>query len=493
MSNNKEIVNRVSRDYYTENTFKVRRNRLKLKIDRGKEVRLSTIEKYNLTEYAKAKGADVSYIEVNKMNKKVTRNVNDKVTAKVEKTLDDFDKEMKKLLADKKKQMVNFHRGLPLKSGILTLKDVVERINHVDIYENSTRLDHQQSVIRLFKYLKDDGSNVIGTFNDYENIIKKIRQFKITRGPNKGKSLKSYAEYFNIPVTLYNNILEVRSSLSPTAYRAYKNEYALEKNVSMVRTEEIRKNTEYADINELHLVRRFYANDAPGSIWHLVSSLYTLTPSVRNDYGCVKLIKDGKPEMDLTSNYYNVDKGEFILQKYKTKKRYGVLTYKFQKKLVDVINLWLECSGNTKYLITKKDINPNSKDTGLDPKCKITGHSGSMGKLISSTFDFYLKRNKDDMSIGIQKIRIIWVNALEKVKDVKKRTEFAQLMGHSLEIAKNVYLRGTFGVSETTSKKNSKYKDYGDPGYPHSKSAILKGIDLRFSAEDSDSDSEDDD
>ena len=69
MSNNKEIVNRVSRDYYTENTFKLRRNRLKLKIDRGKEVRLSTIEKYNLTEYAKAKGVDVSYIEVNKMDK----------------------------------------------------------------------------------------------------------------------------------------------------------------------------------------------------------------------------------------------------------------------------------------------------------------------------------------------------------------------------------------------------------------------------------------
>ena len=291
-----------------------------MKIGRKQNVRVSTIDKYDLVEYAKSKGVDVSFIEVNKINKKVRDQVDEKIASKVEKTVEDFDREIKKLLSDKKKQMVNFHRGLPLKSGLLTLKDVVERINHVDLYENSTRLDHQQSVIRLFKYLKDYGENVIGTLNDYETIIKKIREFKVTRGSNKGKLLKSYAEYFNIPVTLYNNILEVRSSLSFSAYTAYKNEYAIEKNVSMVRTEEIRKNADYADLNELHLVRRFYSNDAPGSIWHLVSSLYTLTPSVRNDYGCVKLIKEEKPEMDLTSNYYNIDKGKFILQKYKKRR-----------------------------------------------------------------------------------------------------------------------------------------------------------------------------
>ena len=83
--------------------------------------------------------------------------------------------------------------------------------------------------------------------------------------------------------------------------------------------------------------------------------------------------------------------------------------------------------------------------------------------------------------------------ALKKVKDVKQRTEYANLMGHSFDIAKNVCLRGSFGISETTTKKTSKYKDYGEPGYPHTKAAILAGIDRRFSAEDSDSDSEDDD
>ena len=58
----------------------------------------------------------------------------------------------------------------------------------------------------------------------------------------------------------------MRSSLSFSAYTAYKNEYAIEKNISMVRTEEIRKNTDYADLNEIHLVRRFYTNDSPGSM-----------------------------------------------------------------------------------------------------------------------------------------------------------------------------------------------------------------------------------
>ena len=60
---------------------------MKLKIDRKPNVRVSTIDKYNLVKYAKSKGYDVSFIEVNKINKAVRDKVDSQIATQVEKPL----------------------------------------------------------------------------------------------------------------------------------------------------------------------------------------------------------------------------------------------------------------------------------------------------------------------------------------------------------------------------------------------------------------------
>lgn len=473
------------KQYYHNNKKRVRTNRLKLRLKKGpgvENVRLQTIQEYGLEDFAEEHGWDINDISVNKIEAQVSRGVNEQITQKVEKRLAEYDKEIKKLMEQKRKQLQNWTQNRPLKEGKLTLKDAVERLGHVDLYAESTRLGHQKRLENMFKHiLKDKGDDVVGTFNDYPDVIKKIENATLWSGKDKGKPYKDLSHFFNMPVTMYNNILEFRSGLSHQAYLKYKTAFQIEKNKGADRLREIKIKAEYPDIQELHLCRKYYANDAPGSIWHLISSLYTLTPSVRGDYGCVHLItKLNKRKNDGIHNFYDVEKGEFILNTYKTSKRYGTLTYKYNKKLVDVINLWLRMSGNKKYLISKHNYNKSSTKEELPLDCDTIGHAGAVNKLVSDSFNFYMKKDEGEKSIGIRVIRIIWVKELEKIKDVKKRTELARLMGHSLEIAKNVYLRGTEGLAKESSAELKKYKDYGEKGFPWTEKQVMKGIDKRF-------------
>jgi len=482
----RRIWREKTKSYYDENQKQIRINRLKNKLQKGPQtenIRLSSIEKYGLQEYAEENGWDVSSITVNRMDSEVSRGVNAQITQRVEKRLEEYDKEIKRLMGEKAKQLQNFVQNRPLKEGDLTLQDTIERIGHIPIYKETTRENYQKRLENLFKHiLKDKGDNVVGTFNDYKAVIKKISNAKqFTKGKGKGKEYADLSHFYNMPVTLYNNVLEFRSGLSYQAYQAYKDAYVEERNKGVARLKQVKYATEYPDIQELHLVRRLYATHAPASIWHLVSALYTLTPAVRNDYGCVHLItKTNKVKNNGRNNYYNVQKGEFILNSYKTDKRYGTLTYQFDKRLVNVINLWLEKTKNKKYLIARNNYLKTASEEELPADCESKGHNSGMSKVVSDTFSFFMKHEGDEKNIGIREIRIIWVNYLEVVKDVKERTRLAKLMGHSLEMATNVYLRKTEGKVKESSKLIKEHPDYGEKGYIHDKKKIMKGIDTRF-------------
>jgi hypothetical protein len=145
-----------------------------------------------------------------------------------------------------------------------------------------------------------------------------------------------------------------------------------------------------------------------------------------------------------------------------------------------VINLWLEKTKNKKYLIARNNYLKTATEEELPADCESKGHNSGMSKVVSDTFSFFMKHEGDEKNIGIREIRIIWVNYLEVVKDVKERTRLAKLMGHSLEMATNVYLRKTEGKVKESSKLIKEHPDYGEKGYIHNKKKIMKGIDTRF-------------
>ena len=332
-------------------------------------------------------------------------------------------------------------------------------------------------------HLKDPGDNVVGTFNDYESVIKNIRNAKqFKEGKNKGKPYANHAPFYNLILSLYKNITEVRVQMTDTAYRAYDMEFNTESNASYMRTINEKKNIKYHDLNELHLVRKFYANDAPGSIWHLISALYTLQYGVRNDYGCVRLItKENGVTDDGTHNFLDVETGLMTLNRYKTGKKKGTLKLDFNDTLMAVIRLWLRRSGNKKYLISTHNYQKRKNTTKeeLHNTCDKTGHNSDMGNLVTKTFNFYLKDNKEQKNITILDIRHIWSNWIkENVPDIKQRTELAMKMGHSLQMQEMTYVRDSYGVNTETLEMLQSHKDYGEVGYPISEAKIKKGYNV---------------
>jgi hypothetical protein len=473
--------NDYQQSYYEKNKDKIRTQRLKNKLDDPnflQSVTLKSLEKYHLVEYAKSLGRDVTPVSVNKISYEMSKTVNETIQKKVSSQLAKFDVEMKELMAEKRQQMLNFKQGMPITSGPFTLKVAVERMAHVDLYKPSTLGGHQNRLKDLVtRILKDDGSDLPGLFNDHEKVIKKI--YKATFQNDSTKSYVGYDSFLNIPVTMYNNIPEFRNRLSRVSYLAYKAEYNDEKAKASDRLTELKLNTSYPEMIQLHIVRKYYANEYPGSLQHLISSLYTLSISVRNDYGCVRLItKENKVKNNGRFNYYDVEKGVFYLNSYKTATRYGALVYNFQKKLKDVIDLWLAKSGNKTYLITrndyliKQDVVPE-----LGAGCAKTGHDGTMSTLISETFNFYMRKDDTEKSINLRTIRIIWATHLDKEKDTKKRSQLANMMGHSLEMARTVYVRATEGQDLEDNEELDKYSDYNEPNFPYTKEQILRGID----------------
>jgi len=474
-------VNSFQRDYYHNNRERIRKQRLMKRIDRGLHVRPRTIEQYDLIAYADDKGYDTKIIRVNEMEEKMVRLMDAQVKRKVEKRLENFDREVERVVSAKLKQLRALERGDPMVSGPFSLRAAKERLGQTQ-WQGTTRKGHKSLVEQMvITHLKEkEDIDLVELFNDYKTLIPKIRTFKQIRGKKKGQPYADYANFYNIPVTLKNNIPEFGRQLTTTAYLAYKSAYQEEKNVARKRQKLIIDNTEYPDIQELSLTRKFLGYDAPGSIYHLISALYTLNPSVRNDYGCVHLVKNGKPEMDETSNYYDVDKGVFYLQSYKTKKAYGTLEYTFNPLLVKIIDLWLAKSGNKKYLISRHNYTKKYKTESLHHKCATDLHSSDMSALISETFNQYMKHQDDEKSINMRAIRVIWVRALEKVTDERERTKLAKAMGHSLDIARDIYLRKTEGIVPKSTEVSTTLKDYGEKGYPFTKKFILENdIDYR--------------
>ena len=474
------------RDYYSdpENKLKVLRNRhlraiaVFAKNKKGKVPSPKTIHRYNLVKEAKEAGIPTD-LPVNPSPNQLSAPVENKLTKELEKKvkakLDAYDGEIKKLIQTKQQAIRNTVKGRPRKSGNLSLADGLELLGQVPVYKQKTIENHQRNLKLIIEYIlkRPKESNIVGAFNDHSRVMNAIKNAK--QKTNQSKSYADLSLFYNIPVTMSDNIPEFRQQLTKKAYDTYKDAFKMERNIGEDRRRQIRDAETLPDISQLHLVRKFYANDKPASLEHLLTSLYTLRPALRNDYGCIRLIFGNKKierELFENNNWYNVDKGTLIIQHYKTDKKYGRIVTKLDKRLRDVIDIWLKKSGNKAFLITKSN-GGSYADCDNQPPTQ----PGQVGDLVAKAFNRYLQEG-DDKSIGIKRIRQIHANHVATMKNVKEQTEYTNQMAHTLDTSRTVYRRKNEGLVAESLKPWSFLKDYGEKGYPWADKQILEGIDL---------------
>ena len=147
---------------------------------------------------------------------------------------------------------------------------------------------------------------------------------------------------------------------------------------------------------------------------YLILCLYTYEPPERLDYAPMKFVTEAPA--DSIENYcvLNGDKATFILNSYKTAKKYGTQTNAASPEMVEVLKRW-KTMNKTEWLLLKgKDKRPmTSQELGLAIKDIFTRHTGSGATLNILRHSFRTHLHEGEPSLEEQK-------------------EIARRMGHSV-------------------------------------------------------------
>ena len=145
---------------------------------------------------------------------------------------------------------------------------------------------------------------------------------------------------------------------------------------------------------------------------YLISALYTLKAPIRLDYAPMKIIKKRK-DIEEDQNYLlNIgrNKKKFIIQEFKTKKKYGTQEMDIPPKLNTIINMWLKHNKTDSFLLNSR-------------RGKLTANG--LGKLITKTF-------KDTgKNITLNLLRHIFISENIDLEAVKHNKKLAEEMLHS--------------------------------------------------------------
>lgn len=169
---------------------------------------------------------------------------------------------------------------------------------------------------------------------------------------------------------------------------------------------------------------------------YLVSGLYILHPAIRLDYAGMKLISDKDynklSEEDLDNNSYLVIQGRnnkkfhFGKNTYKTGKKYGHKIKPVEKKLNQVINVWLRHNQDKEYLVNGIRGKPLSRNGLTKFLMKVFKPSGS-GHISANMIRHILISENED---------------LQKLKELKKKAEkLADDMHHSTQVQQSTYFK----------------------------------------------------
>ncbi len=169
---------------------------------------------------------------------------------------------------------------------------------------------------------------------------------------------------------------------------------------------------------------------------YLVAGLYILHPAIRLDYAGMKIISDKAynklSEDDLDNNNYLVIQGRnnkkfhFGKNTYKTGKKYGHKIKPVEKKLNQVLNVWLKHNGDKEYLLNGIRGKPLTRNGLTKFIMKVFTPSGSK-KISSNMIRHILISENEDM---------------QKLQELKKKAEkLADDMHHSTEQQQSTYYK----------------------------------------------------
>lgn len=183
-----------------------------------------------------------------------------------------------------------------------------------------------------------------------------------------------------------------------------------------------RQKNSVIDWNDAIKARDELAKKEYGSRKHLLLSIYTYIPPVRQDYGKVRILSKAPKKSERCNGNYiilNTSTQRIILNEYKTGERYGYNEYDLPKELTKIIKASLKQTPR-QYLFTLLDdpTKPYEDDRSFTYFSNITlkellNNKGACVTMMRHAFDTQLSLNYAFMSLG-------------------EKEKIARFMGHSI-------------------------------------------------------------
>jgi len=286
----------------------------------------------------------------------------------------------------------------------------------------------------ILKKLNDDRDiDSLDYLNDTENIIKKINEKKLTTQRNyvsavlTALSCRKDIDDNDETMLIYKDHLKNLNDKYDEFIESHqKTQSQVDNWCSLTELDNIRKNYKKRIRNNEYAKKETLTHEEKINLtYYVIVSLYTLLPPVRVDYAPMKIITDINDDDNETNYLYIKSRNnkQFILNEYKTSKKYGKKIIDIPPELNSVINLYLKFhSSNNSFLFNSKGNYMTAKELTL---------------LIPKAFSIYTFKN-----ITLNLLRHIYISEniqLKSPEQLKKEKDIADVMGHSLAIQQTYY------------------------------------------------------
>jgi len=281
----------------------------------------------------------------------------------------------------------------------------------------------------ILKKLNDDRDiDSLDYLNDTENIIKKINEKKLTTQRNYVSAVltalscrKDIDDNDEIMLIYKDHLKNLNDKYDEFIESHEKTQSQVDNWCSLIELDDIRKKYKKRIRNEKFIKKETLTTEEKQYLSnYIIVSLYTLLPPDRVDYAPMRILYDINEDDNETNYLYIKSRNhkEFILNEYKTHRKYGKKIIEIPTELNSVINLYLKFHKlENSFLFNNK----GSYMTSVD-----------LTKQIPKAFGEYSKKN-----ITLNLLRHIYISEnvqLKSIEQLKKEKDIADVMGHSLAI-----------------------------------------------------------
>lgn len=177
---------------------------------------------------------------------------------------------------------------------------------------------------------------------------------------------------------------------------------------------------------ELSTKKSLTSQEAEHLLQSMVLSLYVCIPPRRNqDYLDMKVIKKWNKELPDDCNYLDLTGEQFIFNKYKTAKKYGIQTVPIPAELMDILVAYLK-----HHVLYKESKGKFPVPFLVSPKGEPLTAVNSITRILNKVFG---------KKVGSSMLRHIFLS--DKYGDIKEdMAADASAMGHSVDEQQNTYV-----------------------------------------------------